>query len=141
MSAYERTHWRDEKLSQRHRNRWGFDCPMTDIDFLVVEYDEAEPKALVEYKHIENKQVDLSDANYRALTKLADLAKLPFYNVRYGADLKHYLVSPVNEVAQSFLSASQLMTERQYVEFLYLLRGRVLPPRLAAILYPKEVSR
>ena len=31
----ERTGWRDEKLSQRHR-MWGWDCPAVDIDFLLL---------------------------------------------------------------------------------------------------------
>ena len=134
MSANERTGWRDEKLSLRHR-KWGCDCPAVDIDFLVIEYDEAEPKALVEYKHIEKGEVDFTDANYRTLTNLANAASLPFFNVRYSDDLRAYYISPINELARSFLGECRLMAERQYVEFLYLLRGRVLPSRLAATLY------
>ena len=30
----ERTHWRDEALSERHR-LWGYDCPAVDVDFLL----------------------------------------------------------------------------------------------------------
>lgn len=42
MSLMERTGWRDERLSRRHRE-WGFDCPMVDCDFIAVEFDHKEP--------------------------------------------------------------------------------------------------
>ncbi len=32
----ERTGWRDEKISQRHRE-WGYNCPAVDLDFEVVD--------------------------------------------------------------------------------------------------------
>ena len=44
----ERTGWRDEALSKRHRD-WGWDCPAIDIDFLMIEYDKGKSVALVEY--------------------------------------------------------------------------------------------
>jgi hypothetical protein len=64
MSAEERTGWRDEELSLRHRLYWGRDCPAVDVDFMLsdapemfddnfrlVEYYHSKPKALIEYKH------------------------------------------------------------------------------------------
>ena len=48
--APERTGWRDEKISLRHR-MWGFDCPAVDVDFVMVEFDRARVVAIVEYKN------------------------------------------------------------------------------------------
>lgn len=41
MSGPERTGWRDENLSRRHRE-WGFHCPAVDLGFLLIEYDTGE---------------------------------------------------------------------------------------------------
>ena len=46
----ERTNWRDQELSARHRT-WGFNCPAVDLDFLMVEYNIGKPVGLIEYKH------------------------------------------------------------------------------------------
>ena len=50
----ERTGWRDERISQRHR-LWGVECQAIDLDFLLVEYrseyDDIRPVAIIEYKH------------------------------------------------------------------------------------------
>jgi len=45
----ERTQWRDQKLSERHR-AWGFNCPAIDIDFLMVEFHTGKPVAIIDYK-------------------------------------------------------------------------------------------
>ena len=45
----ERTNWRDEALSQRHR-QWGWNCPGLDLDFVFLEYDKGRAVAVVEYK-------------------------------------------------------------------------------------------
>ena len=50
MSSKERTGWRDQALSERHR-AWGWDCPALDMDFVMIEYDNGKATALVEYKH------------------------------------------------------------------------------------------
>ena len=46
----ERSGWRDEGISRRHR-LWGVSCSATDIDFLLVEYIYNTPKAIIEYKN------------------------------------------------------------------------------------------
>lgn len=120
----ERSGWRDEGLSRRHRE-WGWDCPAIDIDFLMLEYDTGEPVAVVEYKHESAKPVDPSHASYRAILALTEAACIPFFVVRYKADFSYWRVTPVGRIATQFLSEPRTANEQQYVRFLYWLRGRV----------------
>ena len=122
----ERSGWRDEKLSRRHR-KWGFNCPMVDIDLLALEYDAGRPSAVVEYKHEKAPPQFPSHASYRAIGWLATAASVPFMAVRYSDDLDRFRVVPLNSHAKAYLSGSALMTEREYVGLLYRLRGRDVP--------------
>ena len=137
MSKYERSGWRDEKLSKRHRD-WGKDCPMADIDFLVIEYDCAVPKALVEYKHeqqsVENFLKYLKGSNCKAIGHLGDMAQLPAFVVRYKDDLSAYHARPINAVAREWLPKPKTMAESEWVSFLYRLRGREIPQEIQALL-------
>lgn len=120
----ERTGWRDLALSQRHR-LWGFDCPALDID-CFIEYDNGEPAALVEYKS-EQAGEQTSGASYKALWFTAERADLPLFVVWYARDFTRWTVYPVGIVAQKFLAEKAVMSEPEYVAFLYLLRGRQAP--------------
>ncbi len=122
----ERTGWRDQELSLRHR-AWGWDCPAVDIDFLMVEYDKGEPVAVVEYKHENAPPQSPSHPSYRALVKLADRAGLPMLFVRYAADFSWFRVTPLNDCAMAILPARLTMTEQEWVTLLYRLRGREVP--------------
>ena len=124
--AKERSGWRDARLSARHR-QWGFHVPAADIDFLLAEYDAGEPRALVEYKHERAALVSAKSANLHVLSRLADRAALPAFVVRYGDDLSWFRVRALNERARDMLPETQDMTEDEYVEFLYLVRGRIPP--------------
>ena len=131
MSANERSGWRDVQLSIRHR-KYGCDVPATDIDHLLIEYDCAQPTALIEHKHLLAGAVNLSHANYRATTELADRANLPFFVVRYNPERWTYRIQPANGIAQGVVFDPATCTEREYVEFLYRIRGREAPPELLA---------
>ena len=131
MTAHERTGWRDQQVSARHR-RWGFNCPAVDLDFLMVEYHLGVPVAVVEYKHHLNRdgdQINLEHPTYRALGSLADATTakpLPFLVVRYWPDTWAMRVRPVNARAREFLLDGWTdMTERQYVAGLYRMRNLV----------------
>lgn len=82
----ESTGWRDERFSRRHR-LWGYDVPFVDLDFPVIEYDRALPRALVEYKAAGGRQVAWEDlrrsASIGALRELAESARIPFLVVYY----------------------------------------------------------
>lgn len=81
MTANERHNKRDAILSLKHRS-WGFNVPAVDIDFLMIEYDQSIPKALIEYRHI-NGAIRV-DASIKAIIALADAANIPFFVVQYA---------------------------------------------------------
>ena len=132
----ERTGFRDESISKRHRD-WGFDVPATDIDFLMIEYDYGSPKGLIEYKN-ENANVDFNKLtdngaapqSYKAIKLLADKSKIPFLVVIYTTDLTQYFVIPMNDYAKKYVSKETLLSETQYVELLYKIRGRFMPQKI-----------
>ncbi len=98
----ERTFWRDEGLSQRHR-RWGWDCPATDIDFLMLEYDNGKASALVEYKNEHAKPQYVSHPTYQAMINLGDRAGIPVIACRYSDDYSIWRVVPLNAKAREFI--------------------------------------
>lgn len=128
--SLERTGWRDEALSRRHRE-WGWDCPAVDIDFLLVEYDRAEPKAIIEYKSEDAAGQTSKHPSYVALRKLADAAALPLFTVRYGRDFSWWRVTSLNNIALRLLEGERTalyFSEQDYVRFLYeVIRGRKMP--------------
>lgn len=136
----ERTNWRDEKLSRRHRE-WGWDCPAVDIDLLMVEYDRGRAAAIVEYKneHAKKQTMKKMSANYKALIDLGNRADVPVFTCRYSDDLTQYRVTPLNKAAlffarnQGFFTETQkqaIMSEETWVTFLYAIRGRAVPQKV-----------
>lgn len=124
----ERSGWRDEELSRRHRD-WGWDCPAKDLDFLLLEYNHSIPVAVVEYKHWRASAVDPNAANYKALRNLAngysnhDIDALPCLIARYWKDPWRFIVRPINGKAKECFKAYERLTEREYVSRLYMIRG------------------
>lgn len=122
----ERSHWRDERLSLRHR-LWGFDAPCVDVDWLVIEYDQSIPIALIDYKESSSPRIQGPlDANARAIANLANYAKIPAYAVRYRLNLDKYEFYPIpyNESGERKLPAKRRMNEVEFVTWIYELRGR-----------------
>jgi hypothetical protein len=126
MTAEERTGWRDQELSERHR-LYGFDCPAVDVDFLLLEYDKGEPVALVDYKHHLAAEVNPQHPSMRATSILADRGQIPFFVVRYWTSPWAYAVQPMNGHANELIQDQTDMSEVGYVNFLYHLRDRVAP--------------
>lgn len=132
----ERTGWRDESLSRRHRH-WGFDCPGNDLDW--IEYDRGEPVALFEYKNEFAESLMLSNElkSRRPLSvfkRLADRANLPAFICRYASDFAAFKVAPLNAESKKQLPDRATMSEIEYVRFLYRLRGRKLPRKVEEFL-------
>lgn len=122
----ERTGWRDQNLSLRHR-QWGIACPAIDIDLLLIEMDRAKAVALIEYKG-ELAQPQLpGHPSYLALCDLGNRADLPVFAARYAHDFSWFRVVPLNPRAKCIMPTRRMMTERQFVTLLYNLRG-VQPP-------------
>lgn len=126
----ERTGWRCEKISARHRE-WGYNCPAVDLDFVVAEYNYGKPVALVEYKEQSARDPKLTHPTYKALTALADGyvdGPLPFMVAYYNTEYWWFRVVPVNERARKYYAkvAGQYIPEQRFVRSLYRLRKEVL---------------
>lgn len=131
MTGHERSGWRDEEISARHR-AWGVNCPAVDLDFLMVEYNVGAPVALVEYKHHRAQEPNLKHATYLALVDLADSAGLPFVVAFYWPKAWTFRVLPINGFAKRTYSGKGLLSERRFVESLYHLRGLKIEERVLA---------
>lgn len=126
----ERTGWRDEWISNRHR-AWGWDCPMVDIDFLAAEYDQAKPVAIIEYKAAGAAQHDFSKPSYKVLIGLANIAQIPFAVVRYHPAQCLFYIIPGNDQAKLAFTHNRIISEFEYVGELYRLRKRETPETVA----------
>lgn len=145
MSTTERSGWRDQALSERHRE-WGTNCPCVDVDFLLCEYDGGEPVALISYKKLRDDHGhegfhDENKSNKKSLSLLSTRAGIPcwecWYTIKtnpYGKPLPSgFKLVPLNDVA-SKLDAGSHFSERQFVRFLYRIRNRLCPPDVESIL-------
>jgi len=126
----ERTGWRDQQISERHRH-WGFNCPAVDLDFVMAEYNNAKPVALVEYKHFNAiGNIKLQHATFRTLKDLADGYEnngIPFFVAVYWPGSWAFRVVPVNEKAREIFPEGYTdLTEREFVSALYYMRGKCL---------------
>lgn len=126
----ERSGWRDQWISQRHRS-WGYDCPMVDIDFLAIEYTQKVPVALVDYKAARPFRIDANAANYTALINASAGMNVPFMVVFYSPQYAWFYVHPMNYQSMQWFGRGQWMSEREYVAALYTLRGISVPPTVA----------
>lgn len=131
MSNGERTGWRDLALSERHR-LWGFNCPSVDLDFLLVEYNLGKPVAIIEYKEDRARMPNTLHPTYRAITELANMADLPFLIAFYSNVDWWFRIYPVNADAARYYREGQVMTEREFVESLYHLRGLCIEQNVLA---------
>lgn len=118
----ERTQWRDQSLSQRHR-KYGWDSPAVDLDMILVEFSAGTPCALVEYKAVGAREVNLAHPTYVAIRKLADCARIPFLIAFYDSATWIYTITPANEFARAYVSETKTYSEREYVTLLYKMRG------------------
>lgn len=123
----ERSGFRDQALSERHR-LWGWDCPAVDVDFLLIEYDSGKVCALVEYKSESAPSQKASHPSYRAMKDLANRADIPFLVCRYSDQFTRFHVIPMNNYARAYVPDRVLMSESQWVELLYRIRGRYFDP-------------
>ena len=122
----ERTGWRDEALSQRHR-RWGWDCPAVDLDFLMLEYDHGKASAIVEYKNEHAAPQYASHPTYQAMIDLGNRAGIPVIACRYADDFSSWKVTPLNDKAKEYIPTRKEMKEPDFVSLLYRLRGYDVP--------------
>lgn len=119
VSVNERTGWRDERISTRHRT-WGKGFLFTDIDGIWVECKSATPVALIEYKM--EKDFNPDEWQYSVLVNLGNMAKLPIFFVKYSHDFTYIQVKGLNKLAINFMEKRYnvrqcSMKEEAYIEF------------------------
>lgn len=126
----ERTGWRDEWISSRHRE-FGWDAPMTDLDFPALEYNRGVPVALIEYKHYRAK-VNLSHPSMKAMSFMATKCEIPFFVIIYYPEFHNYHIIPMNEIAKQVPHCDQARTwsEKNFVLMLYWLRKVTCPKEI-----------
>ena len=121
------------QLSDRHRDRWGDDCPAVDADFLLIEYNHGTPVAVVDYKHHSANLKLSNDRNYEALGGLYDVDgnQLPLFIARYWPETWAFKVLGHNDRGRFVLQSTawQSFSEQQYVRMLYRLRKDTLDRR------------
>ena len=130
----ERTGWRDEALSGRHR-RWGWDCPAVDLDFLFLEYDHGKASAIVEYKNEHAAPQYASHPTYQAMIDLGNRAKIPVIACRYSDDFSIWKAVPLNAEAKKYLPERKSLTEQEWVKLLYRIRGYDVPQEVLDGIY------
>src|SRR3974390_2295016 len=105
----EKTFARDLTMNNRHKT-WGDDCPATDIDFLMIEYDHGIAKGLVEYKVNSNRDVNFDSSTFLALKDLANRAGVPCFCVYYERESENwYRVVPLNAFARKFCQSGPIV--------------------------------
>jgi len=136
VTAYERTGFRDESISRRHRE-WGIDCPAVDVDLMLIEYDKGIPAALVDYKERHSSVPLVSQsANMKALGGLFNVngQQLPFIVCYYDRETWAFKAHPMNARAVDIMCTDKPLelTENEWVKWLYFIRGRVVDSTIAA---------
>lgn len=130
----ERTGWRDEALSRRHR-RWGWDCPAVDLDFLFLEYDHGRASAIVEYKNEHAAPQYASHPTYQAMIDLGNRAGIPVLACRYADDFSQWKVTPLNHEARKYIPNRVTLSEQEWVRLLYRIRGYEVPQAVLDAIY------
>lgn len=132
MSAHERTGWRDQQISERHRG-WGYNCLAVDVDFLLIEYDQSIPVAIIDYKLGLDRDVKTRAPNHRAQQHLhyrhgSQYVPVPHYVVTYRTEPDWmFRILAVGAHAYFTLESSgtkegAALTELEYVKWLYRMR-------------------
>lgn len=130
----ETTGWRDDNLSARHRS-WGVNCPATDLDLTLVEFNWRVPVAIIDYKHGNSKDsirdIVRTDA-VQAQLKLAEMANIAFAVVMYWRQPWQFKTYPGNEKARQWFKTGELLSELEFVRILHKIRNFELPDKVAA---------
>ena len=119
------TDFGDGAISDWHRSL-GDEMPAVDLDKVLIEYDRGRPKAVIDYKHVNSKNVDWVSPSFSAMRELcsARTYEIPLMVVRFDDRLTEFAVQPVNLTASAILSGNprRKMTEQQYKIFLETVR-------------------
>jgi hypothetical protein len=134
--------WLHQFISKVHRT-WGPSTQMVDADWVIAEHSNGMPVAVIEFKSKFGQRVLFpeDDINLKCLKALADNSKIPFIVVWYWRPEAAFKISVENDYAGDYFTDQEMLTERDFVERVYLLRGMSLPIGIADRLkteIPKE---
>lgn len=138
LNLEERTRYKIQ-ISRRHRT-WPDDCPGTDLDSLMCEFNHSVSVALVDYKnpltHDDLRRTNRATINVLGSLYDANTRQLPFFVVKYFPESDWAVkVLPANDSAWDWLARYEPkpvfgewipMTQHKYVAFLYFLRNGAL---------------
>jgi hypothetical protein len=112
--------WPGAELSARHRC-WGKDVPVVDLDYLLIDSNDATPLALVDYKHWRAREIDW-DRDTSLAAQHAFAGDLPFLVMRYWEKPWRFALDGPPEKRASY--PETLATEDQWLMHLRSLRRR-----------------
>lgn len=124
-------------ISDRHHD-YGDDCPIVNLDFLLLDYDLCKPVALADFKkrsYLDRITHGKDGASILATIALANLAKVPFFVIYYDRSYQFKVVAKnplALEAVQTHLGDRSLLSEVEFVSFLYAIRRRTIPANIAA---------
>jgi len=130
------TGWRDGLLAVRH-HYWGYEAPAAGTPFPMIEYDRGEAIAVISYQRRgdELPRGRESGTTHKAFSNLYNFGvQLPFFTVQYDVRNWSYRLFGHNLPAREFLDRMGWvpMTEQQFADSLYRLRGRHTPDLTSA---------
>lgn len=147
--SYNRERLGKRNLHYNIRHRDYGDLSAMDVDFM--EYKDGKPVGLFETKFGLIRNIDLNAESFDALCELAADRYPVFCTVYYpmckdhqllgvereGVPLAHiqFVIIPVNEKARRLIPSRKRMSEKEYVQFLYDLRGEAVPTEIENKLY------
>ena len=126
----ERTDWRDSKLGYIHKE-YNFECPCDNVEFLMLEYDQSTPVALVDYRL----QGRLKAGCSKAVTYICKNREkeLPYliceYKISDQKTIEYVNMIPCNSSAVEKFGQQRKMSEKEFVKLLYKCREHIVSGR------------
>jgi hypothetical protein len=132
MVRKERYHLRDLIFNELHRH-FGEGLYAVDLDFLEFRLDgnSINLTSLIEVKS-EHARLNFSRLQHRAQKKLANLAGIPYFTVKYIKPDYKIMIYPMNRLAKKYVPEVQEMSLIEYTQLLYILRGLTCPDYILA---------
>jgi len=127
MVRKEHYHLRDLIFNEIHRG-FGEGIFATDLDFLEYRLDKNSIilSALIETKS-EYAKINFSRLQHKAQRRLAELANLPYFTVKYIKPDYNVIIYPMNKLAKHYIPIVTAMSLKEYIILLYELRGLRCP--------------
>jgi len=94
----------------------------------MVEFHTGKPVAIIDYKRYTGSIKNLNQKSIDAISTLANNSNIPFFVVFYWDDVWAFQITAINHIAKNILlqhkiNENKILTEQQYVYFLYKLRN------------------